>query len=121
MINNRYWAAALVAIAGCGRGLPPAANADRAREALQTALEVWKEGKSRESLREQTPAIYFSDDLWDVQARLVDYEIQPGAPNGQGWRCDVQQTLQSGDGPRRERVASYQIDTDPAIVIVEQP
>jgi hypothetical protein len=121
MIKQRHWALILVAAAGCGQGLPPAADPGRARAALQTSLEAWKAGQSPDALRARSPAIYFNDDAWKADARLADYAIQSEAANGQGWRCDVQMTVQSGDRPPRDRFASYQIDTDPAIVIVEQP
>lgn len=121
MTKPRLWPVILVAAAGCGQGLPPAADPGRARAALQTSLEAWKEGQSPDALRARSPAIYFNDDAWKADTRLADYAIRSEAANGQGWRCDVQLTLQAGDGQTRDRLASYQIDTDPEIVIVEQP
>lgn len=106
-------------VAGCSQKLPPAADPQRARNALQASLDAWQNGEKPESLQKRAPAIYFNDELWSSEKRLVKYQIESEAANGQGWRCDVLLTLQS-DQPAERRIG-YQIDTDPAIVIVQQP
>jgi hypothetical protein len=110
----------VVLLIGCGQELPPAANPMRARSALTTALDVWKSGERLETLQAQTPAIYFNDEL-SAEKRLLKYNIEAEQANGRGWRCDVSLTLAGSDGKETQRRVGYLIDTDPAIVIVQQP
>jgi hypothetical protein len=107
-------------VAGCGKSHSPAADPERARKALTAALDAWKGGERLETLQARTPAIYFNDEL-SAEKRLVKYDIEAEAANGLGWRCDVLLTIDGGNGKENQRRVGYQIDTDPAIVIVQQP
>jgi hypothetical protein len=113
-------AIAVTWIVGCDNAMPPAADPQRARSALQAALDAWKNGESLEALQTRSPAVYFNDEL-SSDKRLVKYDIQSEAANGRGWRCDVLLTLDSGGSKETQRRIGYQIDTDPAIVIIQQP
>ncbi|MFO0818335.1 MAG: hypothetical protein U1A77_10365 [Pirellulales bacterium] len=104
---------------GCGPKLPPVADPELAKQALQTALEAWKNGQTIESLTKQTPAIYFNEEVWQGGQTLLKYELQENRASGRGWQFDVQMTL--GNAPDSPRVFHYLVDTDPAIVIVQQP
>jgi hypothetical protein len=119
---NRFWIFMMCCCAvGCGKRLPSAADPHRARTGLETALDAWKSGQEIDSLRKLTPAIYFNDEIWQAKKKLVKYEIQTEQANGQGWRCDVLLSVQNGGGSPTSKKVSYQIDTDPAVVIVQQP
>lgn len=110
----------LVCAVGCGGKLPPEADSDRARNALQTALETWKGGEKVESLQKRQPAIYFNDELWRAERQLVDFAIGDGSRNGMGWRCEVKLTTKDAMNQSVSHQILYQIDTDPVIVIVQQ-
>ncbi len=105
---------------GCSENrLPPPADEDRASTALRTALDAWKNGQTPESLREATPAIYFTDFSWQGGRRLVAYELHAGAERfGQSLRCSVTLQLEDAAGNPTRKKAVYNIDTDPAVVIV---
>lgn len=108
-------------LAGCGAELPRAADPARARASLQLALSAWQNGESWEALPKRSPPVYFNDEEWRSGQQLVDYEIESEATNGQGWLCQARLKLRSKSGSPIERRVRYLIDTDPAIVIVQQP
>ncbi|MFO0867773.1 MAG: hypothetical protein U0935_02395 [Pirellulales bacterium] len=104
---------------GCAPKLPPVADPERAKQALQTALEAWKNGETIESLTKRTPAIYFNEEVWQGGQTLLKYELQEDRASGRGWLFDVKMTFPSN--PNSPRVFHYLVDTEPAIVIVQQP
>jgi hypothetical protein len=114
--------AALIAIsaAGCGSKMPSAADPERARASLTTALDAWRNGDSPDTLQKRSPAIYFNDEVWQSKVGLAGYEITNGESSGRGYRCDVNLVLHGGE-PNAPRRVSYLVDTHPAIVIVQQP
>src|SRR5262245_24786460 len=120
MVYRMFLLAAL-AVVGCRQSVPPAADPARAKAALQTALDAWKNGETTESLRARKPAIYFNEPSCTSDNRLVDYAIESEERNGFNWRCVVMLTVQSGGGQPKQRKVKYLIDTDPAVVIVQDP
>jgi hypothetical protein len=110
----------LVCLAGCNDAKPVAANPDRARVALVTALETWKKGESHESLKAVTPPIHVSDSEWQGGNNLVEFELGAERPAGFGWRCEVQLTVEAKEGGTRKHLAVYRVDTEPAIVVVHE-
>lgn len=101
--------------------MPPAADPDVATSSLNAALEAWRLGETPQSLEDKEPAIYFNDQVWSSGSELVDYSVTDQQANGQGWNCEVQLTLRSGQRKSESRRVRYQIDTQPHIVIVQQP
>jgi hypothetical protein len=120
MMSRRLFVAALLLAAGCGKPLPPAADAQRARAALETALQAWQKGEPPEALQRADPAIHVNDPAWRSGQRLVKYQIESEQANGLSWRCEVLLTLRKGNGAAREQRALYCIDTDPALVVVSE-
>ena len=110
----------LIAIAGCGKSLPPAADSNRAHEALVKALDAWRDGGSAETLRTASPAIYFNEPRFKGATRLVEYRIESEWANGLSWFCEVALTLKTEEGQTVKGQTGYCIDTDPAFVIVPQ-
>ena len=101
--------------------MPPQANPAKARAALEASLKAWNEGKSPAILREKQPPIYFNDEIWQAGAKLEKFHIESERENGRGWACYVRLTLTDEAGKPKEQTIYYLIDTDPAIVIVQQP
>ena len=106
---------------GCSPSLPPIANGKIAEDSLSKALQAWKSGDRPDSVQALRPPILFNDQLWANGAQLIDYRIHPGQQNGMGWNCEVSLSLRDSDGEDVERDVAYQIDTQPQIVIVQQP
>ena len=121
MIEIRRWAAAgpallLLLAAGCGKGLPPEMDANQAREALTAALDAWKAGRSPDTLRQNTPPVDFRDVAWERGARLTGYQVKAEERFGLSVRFTVGLRLQQNGGDR-ERVAVYNVDAGPTVVI----
>jgi hypothetical protein len=109
-----------LACAGCASSLPPAADAQQARTAMETALDAWQRGDTRESLSGRTPPIQFSDLHWAKCYRLVKYEITKEEPRGLSQRLTVKLALEGKDGQRRDATTVYLADTQPRVVIVPE-
>jgi hypothetical protein len=108
---------ALCFLPGCRRGLGPDADAAAADNALKTALEAWKSGKSPDDLEKERPPIIMNEDDWRLEKRLIDFKIEKGSLSGRQVRCRARLTLRDKDRTV-ERDAVYIIDTTPRIVIV---
>ncbi len=111
----------LLVLGGCGgsQGLPPAADAEKARAALTTGLEAWKSGQRPDALKSQDPPIYFTDLAWQDGQRLEAYQIAGEMePVGQSLVASAVLTLRSRAGAVGKKNIRYRIDTTPAVVIV---
>ncbi len=113
-----YLVLILLCAVGCSDSLPPVANPERGREALQTALDAWQKGEKVESLQASQPAIHVNDPDWRDNKKLLKFEIGSGEFHGQSWRCEVLLTFQDGAGKATPHQVKYLIDTDPAMVVV---
>lgn len=109
--------AALLSTFGCGRSLPPATDPDKARAALETALEAWSQGRTPESLGDNDPAIDFRDVSWEKGARLKDFAVEKSEKSGLSARFTVRLDLTEPGGRQRTRRVVYSADAGPAIVI----
>jgi hypothetical protein len=110
----------VLASVGCTSSLPPAADAQQARSALETALDTWQRGEAWESMTARTPPIQFKDLHWAKGYRLVKYEIANEENRGLSRRLTVKLSLESKEGQRREATTVYLADTQPRIVIVPE-
>jgi hypothetical protein len=115
-----WWLGLALLPAGCGDKLPPAADADKARQALQTSLDAWKAGDSREALQSRSPAIYFNEPLCQPGHRLLDYRLDESSEErfGQAVRYTVVFSLKAKGGTTVRHTAIYEISTHPTVVIV---
>jgi hypothetical protein len=106
-------------LSGCGQQAAENVNPDQAGEALRTALEAWKDGKTRADLEGQRPSIIMNESDWDPVNRLLEFKMDDtGRLDGRQMRWVVQIKLQNKNGQVNERKATYIIDTIPRIVIV---
>jgi hypothetical protein len=111
-------AAAILFASGCSTPLPPAANPEQARSAVEMVLEAWKRGEKLDSLQARTPPIHVNDPEWSAGAKLLKFEIVSDHANGQSRRCEVLLTVQGDKSAPKKQQASYTIDTEPALVVV---
>ena len=106
----------VAALAGCSsdKPLPMAASPEKARPVLESTLAAWKDGKTAEDLRNQSPPVYFNDPDFAKGRKLVDYQIAgDGRPMGTGLRYDVTVTVQDGSKPPAARKLAYRVATEP--------
>ena len=113
--------------AGCGSGPPRPADPTVARQTLEHALSAWKEGKTADSLKGESPPIVVSDYAWRNGVRLVRYEI---APDDRGAGADRSfhvvlwlEGEKAGPRPRNKgkdqgKKVEYNVGTDPILTVV---
>jgi hypothetical protein len=119
---RRFFLAILVFITGCW-GKPAADSehpydGDRARSTLITALDAWKKGEARKLARGKSP-IRFEDDDLAAGWKLSDYEIEsPDVPSDPHADVEVVLSLRDARGKATQRVARYQVATEPALAVI---
>jgi hypothetical protein len=109
---------ATAAIVGCGGAEPTVADPQRAKAALQTALDAWRQGETESSLQQASPAIHVNDPEWRAGKQLVEYRIEAEQPMGYSYRYDVVLTVKASQAQPKQQQVSYTVDTDPALVVV---
>lgn len=111
----------VLGLGGCGDTRPVPADRDRAVEALQTALEAWKQGLKPDDLRQRSPAINFNDSECAAGRRLVGFKMPDASEAfGNSIRIRVELTFEAEDKTVVKEVG-YLIDTAPALAIVRMP
>lgn len=112
-------AAGLAAIVGCsGQKIAASVDADKARDALKTVLESWKQGGTIDALKNGSPSIVAQDFDWMNGAKLIDYQIEdPGKNDDANLRIPVKLTLQGPNGKEVQKQVRYIVGTDPAITV----
>ena len=127
-MNTRFHAAAptallALAIAGCGRGSPPARSLDEgaARAALVEALDSWKAGRPHAMPAPGDPALRVADEDWLAGVRLIDYRPSRGEQVvGSRLLCPVTLIVEGPGGRRVERPVRYAVGTDPFPSVIRQ-
>jgi hypothetical protein len=112
-------AIAVTLLGGC-LGSPRAApvDPDRAREALKSALDVWKKGDTPAALKDSTPAITAQDLDWLGGAKLVDYEVTgAGKSMEANLYVPVTLTLTMPKGKEVKKKVTYVVGTSPYLTV----
>jgi hypothetical protein len=91
----------------------------RAREALKTALNEWKNGSSPESLPSSSTPMTVQDFDWLAGAKLVDFEIaDDGKAYDANLRVQVKLTLNApGARKNTEKKVWYLVGTSPSVTV----
>lgn len=112
--------AALVLAVGCSdpAPLPMATSPEQARPAIEAAFAAWKDGKTADDLRTQSPPINLLDDDFAKGRKLVDFKIEGnGTPRGTGLRFNVVLKVQDGSKSPVTRKLAYRVVTEPNITV----
>jgi hypothetical protein len=106
-------------LGGCsGSQHGPPVEAERAREILKTALDVWKKGDTPASLSNNTPAITAQDLDWLGGAKLVDYEVTGEGKSLEATRrVPVTLTLKMANGKEAKKKVNYIVATSPYLSV----
>jgi hypothetical protein len=103
----------LSGLVGCSREgkktedfIPPA---DKARQALEAALNHWKSGQQPGKVPNTTPTVEVLDSKWKGGQKLKDYEILGEEPGAEPRFFKVRLTLATG-APQEVRYAVVGID-----------
>jgi hypothetical protein len=93
-------------------------NADKARDALRTALESWKKGDKVDSLQSGSPPIYVIDMDWQAGAKLVDFKlVNDGERKDAHLFCPVKLSIRNAAGKEEQREVTYIIATAPNLTV----
>jgi hypothetical protein len=105
--------------AGCTRKIDNApVAADKARDALQTALESWKKGEKIDTLQSARPPIYVIDTEWQSGVMLKDFKlVSDGEAKDAMLFCPVKLTIRDIDGREVQREVTYMISTAPNVTV----
>jgi hypothetical protein len=95
-----------------------ATSPEKARPAIDAAFTAWKDGKTADDLRKQSPPVLLLDDDFTRGRKLVDFKIEgDGTPRGTGLRFNVTLTLQDGAKPPTTRKLAYRVVTEPNVTV----
>jgi hypothetical protein len=106
----------LLLMSGCG-GAPRPADAEAAPKALQSTLDAWKAGQSREAFSKES-RIQTSDSRWDGGYKLLGYEVGPGEPHGYDLNFKVTLRLEDAKGKKLQEKATYAVSTSPRTAVI---
>lgn len=85
---------------------------------LEDSLRAWKDGKTPGDLRNVDPPIYFSEELWESGAELVEFSIvDQGAHIGTNVCFEVLVKTKLTTGKQQTQSLNYVITTQPAQTI----
>lgn len=110
-------------IAGCSSSAQkaPAVNPARAREALRTTLDCWKNGGTPDQLKNGPAAITAQDFDWMAGVKLVGYEVAgEGKYDDANLRIPVELTLRDPAGKEVKKRVSYVVGTAPALTVFRE-
>ena len=112
-------AIAFALLGGCSR-TPWAGtvDADRAREVLKTALDVWKKGDTPDTLKSSSPTITAQDLDWLGGAKLVNYELTGDSKSVEAnLYVPVTLTLTTATGKEVKKKVTYIVATSPYLSV----
>jgi hypothetical protein len=110
----------ILALPGCSSSRAHAVDPPRAREALKTALDHWKQGDRPRSLSNSTTPMTVQDFDWEGGTKLVDYQIlDDGQPVDANLRVKVKLTTTGGRDKARtvEKTVTYLVGTSPSVTV----
>jgi hypothetical protein len=110
----------ILAFSGCSSGSAHAVDQPRAREALKTALDHWKQGENPRSLSSSATPMTVQDLEWEGGAKLVDYQIMDdGQTADANLRVKVRLTTSGAKAGSKstEKTVSYLVTTSPSVTV----
>jgi hypothetical protein len=110
----------LLAPSGCSSSSAHAVDTPRAREALRTALDHWKQGDTPRSLSASTSPMTVQDLEWESGVKLIDYQVlDDGQTADANLRVRVKLTTEGGKGKAKTtgKTVSYLVGTSPSVTV----
>jgi hypothetical protein len=110
----------ILTLSGCSSGRAHAVDPPRAREALKTALDHWKQGENLRSLSSSATPMTVQDFEWESGSKLIAYEIvDDGRPADANLRVKVRLTTKGTEAgsKKSERTVSYLVTTSPSVTV----
>jgi hypothetical protein len=110
----------ILTLSGCSSSNAHAVDPPRAREALKTALDYWKQGESPKSLSSGATPMTVQDLEWEGGAKLIDYQIlDDGQQADANLRVKVKLTTSGAKGGSKnsEKTVNYLVTTSPSVTV----
>ncbi|QEG23980.1 hypothetical protein MFFC18_38850 [Mariniblastus fucicola] len=108
-------------LTGCGNN-EDQMKMEFAEATVKQSLEAWQQGKKPAELEAEEEPVRFFDDDWNLSNKLLDFEIRKTYMESDGTaRCAVTLTVQDRQGKRNEVKCTYQIVSDPKVVVARDP
>lgn len=99
----------------------PMSDMAKAREVAEKVLDAWKSGAAMEGMKNETPPIVVSEDLWRNRVKLTSYKFQgDGERLGTNVRHKILLIYTDKGGKKVERTFNYLITTVPAITFFRE-
>jgi uncharacterized protein YbaP (TraB family) len=113
----------LVLAVGCGRSHPfSKADMEKARQALDTALSAWKQGKPVASLKTLPEPIEFAEEMPAQGMRLLDFQVLDSQhTDADAIRFRVKLQLQDRRNRQESRDVTYAVGLKSPVVIGRDP
>lgn len=116
-----YVAAVLLLQCGCGPATAPMSDSTKAKELVQSMLDEWKAGTSMDTMKQRTPPIYLTEDLWRSNTKLEDYAlVGESEVQGSNIRFQVKLKCTNKSGKAVEKSVRYLVTTQPALTMVRE-
>jgi hypothetical protein len=110
----------ILMFSGCSNSRAHAVDQPRAREALKTALDHWKQGENPRALSSSATPMTVQDLEWEGGAKLIDYQIlEDGQPADANLRIKVRLTTKGAKAGSKnaEKTVSYLVTTSPSVTV----
>lgn len=117
--SHRRWVLiCAIVLVGCSSGNPHPVKVDVAQQTLESTMESWKEGKTPDDLKGESPSVVVQDMEWSSGAKLLAYEIiGEGKPVDANLVAKVKLTLSNAEGKETEKTVTYVVGTSPVLTV----
>jgi hypothetical protein len=118
-IARKSWSLICLALlVGCSSGNPHPVKVDVAQQTLESTMESWKEGKTPDDLKNESPSVVVQDTEWSAGTKLLSYEIiGEGKPVDANLIAKVKLKLSNTEGKETEKTVTYVVGTSPVLTV----
>lgn len=115
-------AALLLASPVPGCGSREAADPDKARATLATALDAWHDGRTIDEVTTGSPPIVVADPAWKAGFKLSRYQVaETSSVAGFDLKIPVELWLQDPQGKPKQEKVKYTVSVEPSQTVIRAP
>jgi hypothetical protein len=92
---NRMLMLLALSLAGCGGGPAPLVDAEQAKQAVETSMNAWKEGKPPGPVASEPNAVEAIDSQWSSKRELAEFSLGTAEPGEGSYTFPVKLTLKN--------------------------
>lgn len=114
-LANLFW------LVGCSGPQVPISDKAQAKKVAEQVLDAWKSGSAMDEMKDLSPPIIVSEDLWRKNVILNAYSFNgEGSMLGPNVRFEIQLKYNDGGGRDVERAFAYLVTTTPVITFFRE-